>query len=325
LYQQLVRPEPLFGHIFADLEGYLVTFVGKQARMEDPDARQNELVHIDQRSWPYPRRGQSAANFLVSQAQDSRDAYFGVHLFRESGNRRRTNAVPTVQCLWLDEDEGTYPEDGPEPTAIVQSSSERRHLYWRLTEPVSAEWATEMNRRLAVWTKGDTGKAALASVLRVPGTANYKRHPRVDLVAGWLTGAGPWEPEVLDQAVPEIQTPPVPNSRAKTEPYDGPEMDVDEFLASPDVEVLGELSDGLGKKYAIICPWVDEHTDGGRTGTRIGQRRGGGLWFHCDHDHCQGRTWEEFRREVRRNSPTFINITRPGYTGDAWEVRIHRG
>jgi hypothetical protein len=318
LYQQIVvQPESLFGHIFGDLEGYIVSFTGRQARLDQPDARHNELTGIRQRYWRYPEKAKDVAEHLIDEAQLGRDVYFGVHLFQEEGNRLAANAAPTVFSLWLDEDEGHFPESGPEPTAIVYSSDSRRHLYWRLTQPVAIEWAVDMNRRLAAWAGGDTGKAGAASVLRVPGTANYKRHPRVDLVGGEFTGVGAWEPEVMDQAVPELPEPSVPS---RTEPYDGPEVDLAEYLDH--VEVLGEIPDGLGRKYQIVCPWVDEHSGGDRTGTRIGQREGGGLWFSCDHAHCAHRHWREFKKKIL---PGYrLKITRPGYTGNM-EVRISRG
>ena len=289
VYQQLVRPEPLFGHLFARDPGFLVTFTGKQARFLNPEAPKNELSGTRQRSWPYPEKVEEAADYLIAQAQLERDCYFGVHLFREAGNRRAANAAATVRSLWLDEDEGRLPDKGPEPTAIVRSSGARRHLYWRLSHPVAVEWAVAMNRRLAAWAGGDMGKAGAASVLRAPGTANYKRPPRVDLVVGEFTGAPPWEPGVLDQAVPEIPEP----SPSAREPYDGPELD--------------------------LAPYLE---NGDRTGTRLGQRRNGALWFHCDHAHCLGRTWTDFILAVGGRA---VKVSRPtGNLNNERTVKITR-
>jgi RepB DNA-primase from phage plasmid len=322
LYQHTARPETLFGHMYGESEGYLVTFTGQQARLTRPGAPANELTATRQRSWSYPAESAAAADYLVDEAQEERDAYFGVHLFREEGNRLASNALPTVRCLWLDEDEGHYSETGPEPTAIVHSSRERRHLYWRLTQPVAVEWAVAMNRRIATWAGGDIGKAGAASVLRSTGTANFKRHPHVDLVVGEFTDVEDWEPEIMDQAIPEIPDRGHPRSEADTTgPYDGPELELAEFLEG--VEILGEVADGLGRKLAIVCPWVHEHSGGDRSGTRIGQRAGGGLWFHCDHAHCQGRTWRDFKRVVRRTR-TFT-IHPPGAARPLMKVEVRHG
>jgi len=303
----------LFGHIYSESEGYLVTFSGQQARFTNPDARPNELAQTYQLSWAYPQEAKEAADYLVEEAQRERDAYVGVHLFTRANTRLAKHTAPTVQALWLDEDEGHFPELGPVPTAVVASSSERRHLYWRLTHPVAVEWAVAMNRRIAAWADGDTGKAGLASVLRPPGTANYKRHPQVDLVTITTTGAGPWEPEVLDQAIPELSAP----TTGPRTPYDGPEVDLAPYLEA--VEVLGPLPDSLGTKYAIVCPWVHEHSGGDRTGTRVGQRDGGGPWFWCDHAHCieAGRNDEfsVFRRKVSRE-PRTVALRVPGTRND---------
>jgi hypothetical protein len=327
LYQRTARPETLFGHIFGEgssaCQGHLVTFTGQQARFSRPNARPNELAEIRQRSWSYPDEAQKAADYLISEAASQRDAYIGVHLFREPDTRLAASAAPTVRNLWLDEDEGSFPEDGPRPTAIVASSAERRHLYWRLTQEVTVAWAVAMNRRLATWAAGDIGKAGLATVLRAPGTTNYKRHPHLDPVTMEITAAGEaggaWEPEVMEQAVPEIPTP--QGESRPTSPYDGPELALAEFLSG--VEVLGEVPDGLGRKLAIVCPWISQHGGEDRTGTYVGQRSEGGLWFYCNHEHCRGRTWRAFRKAVRaraRNRTDTIDL--PGYTGPTPEVEI---
>jgi hypothetical protein len=301
LYQSsvLATPASLFAHVFDEAaEGWIVTFTGRQARLENHEARPNELTTTRQRCFRYPAASRTTSKYLRSEADAGRDTYFGVHLYREAGNRFASNAVLALSCLWLDEDGGHYPEDGPEPTAIVQSSTDRRHLYWRLSRPLSAESVVTMNRRIANWAGGDSSKAGLSSVLRPPGTRNFKRHPRIDQVVGMLTGVGPWDPEVLDQAVPplpEYNTP----LKAPRGTYDGPEIELLDYVRSAGIQILGEVADGGGRKLAIVCPWVDEHSGGDRTGTYAGQYDDGALWFYCHHEHCHGRGWRDLRRKAR--------------------------
>jgi hypothetical protein len=305
IIREIPRPEPLFSHLFREDTGHLVTFTAVQRRLRDPEGAANELADIRQVSWWYPDEADSAADYLIAHAQRGRDSFFGVHLFREPGNRRAKNALPKVRALWLDEDSGNFPKDGPEPSAVVRSSRSRRHLYWALTHPVSVELAVDMNRRLAQWAGGDTSKAGCSSVLRAPGSANFKRHPEVDLVVGEFTGAGPWEPDVMEQAIP---LPKKPEPSRAAQPYDGPPVALEPYLAA--VEVLGEVADSLGSKFAVICPWIAEHSGGDRSGTYVGHRSDGGLWFACNHEHCIRRSWRDFHREVKRRAQGSAHLRR---------------
>ena len=56
-------------------------------------------------------------------------------------------------------------------------------LYWRLTRPIDPDEAAQLNKRLCYGMGGDKGKWGLGTVLRAPGTLNYKRG-RPTLVAG---------------------------------------------------------------------------------------------------------------------------------------------
>jgi RepB DNA-primase from phage plasmid len=170
----------LWAHLFEGLEGYLVTFTGQQSTRSD--ARSNDLDATEQHSWRWPTQAEDAAHYLLEQSQTGRDAYFGVHLFRRSGNRRAENAAE-VLALWVDGDGARVPKDWPQPTAVVESSPGRHHFYWRLTRPVDPEDAAQFNRRLCYGMGGDKGKWGLGTVLRAPGTRNYKRE-RPTLVAG---------------------------------------------------------------------------------------------------------------------------------------------
>jgi hypothetical protein len=309
----------LCGHVFGDSQGHMVTFTGRQVRLERQDAPANQLTQTRQRSFPYPASVEEAIAYLMRESKRGRDAYFGVHLFREAGTRLASKTLGALSCLWLDEDDGHFPGDGPEPTAVVHSSGRRRHLYWRLSHPVSAEWVVGMNRRIAAWAGGDSGKAGLASVLRVPGTLNFKRAPQIDPVVGELTGIPPWDPEVLEQAIPELLDPASPPS---TEPYDGPRIELLDFLNEVRVEVITEVPDDLGVKLGITCPWVGEHSGGDPSGTYVGQLSNGALWFHCHHEHCQGRGWTEFKRGCRRREAREVRLAAPLPTDELRKVVI---
>jgi RepB DNA-primase from phage plasmid len=179
------RPErtaQLWAHLFEGLQGYLVTFTGKQSAR--PEARTNELDDTSQRSWSWPEEKDAAAAYLLGQSDAGRDAYFGVHLFREPQTRKAEHA-DEVLALWVDGDGARVPKDWPQPTAVVESSPGRHHFYWRLTRPIAPQEAARLNKRLCYGMGGDKGKWGLGTVLRAPGTLNYKRE-RPTLVAGGL-------------------------------------------------------------------------------------------------------------------------------------------
>jgi RepB DNA-primase N-terminal domain len=171
------RTIELFEHLFDDIEGYLVTFTGAQAQHRRKSVNPHELEHTEQRSWEYPDQKQEAADYLLAESEAARDAYFGVHLFRRPGNRKAENAAE-VLALWVDGDGALVREKWPQPTAVVNSSPGRHHFYWRLTRPIDPEYAAQLNRRLCYGMGGDKSKWGLGTVLRAPGTFNYKRtHP----------------------------------------------------------------------------------------------------------------------------------------------------
>jgi RepB DNA-primase from phage plasmid len=176
------RITELWTHLFENLDGYLVTFTGRQSA--NPSARPNELDDTTQQTWRWPEQRDAAADYLLEESEARRDAYFGVHLFRKPGTRRGEYA-DEIQALWVDGDGARVPKDWPQPTAVVESSPGRHHFYWRLTRPIDPAEAAQLNKRLCYGMGGDKGKWGLGTVLRAPGTLNYKR-ARPTLVAGGI-------------------------------------------------------------------------------------------------------------------------------------------
>jgi RepB DNA-primase from phage plasmid len=174
------RITELWAHLFEGLEGYLVTFTGQQSARSG--AGPHELDALQQRSWHWPTQRDAAAAYLLEESEAGRDAYFGVHLFGRRGSRKADNASE-ILALWVDGDGAQVPEKWPQPTAVVESSPGRHHFYWRLTRPIAPNDAAQLNKRLCYGMGGDKGKWGLGTVLRAPGTRNYKRE-RPTLVAG---------------------------------------------------------------------------------------------------------------------------------------------
>jgi RepB DNA-primase from phage plasmid len=172
----------LWEHLFGELEGCMVTFTGEQARRRREGAKPHDLDVTEQLSWKYPSQKQEAADYLLAESKAGRDAYFGVHLFRRPGSRKAENAA-MIMALWVDGDGALVPEKWPQPTAVVVSSPSRHHYYWRLTRPIDPQYAALLNKRLCYGMGGDKGKWGLGTILRVPGTFNYKR-TRPTLVEG---------------------------------------------------------------------------------------------------------------------------------------------
>jgi hypothetical protein len=105
-----------------------------------------------------------------------------------------------------------------------------------------------------------------------------------------------------------------PDSTRPSKPgqYHGPPVELDPYLEF--VEVLGEVPDGLGCKFAIRCPWIDQHSGADPTGTYVGVRENGGAWFFCWHSHCASRGWREFRGALSKRAKKLRLIRKGVYS-----------
>lgn len=80
---------------------------------------------------------------------------------------------------------------------------------------------------------------------------------------------------------------------------DGDGIDVENFLYDNRVSILREVGDAGGRKFQVLCPWLDRHTGGDESGTYVGQFDDGALWFDCKHSHCQSKHWQDFREATQ--------------------------
>ncbi len=153
------------------------------------------------------------------------------------------------------------------------------------------------------------------------GSKNAKRElevysqGRFFTVTGWHLPGTPRSIERRQEAFDAFMEREAPPDRPKPErkPYTGSGeyvLALDEFLDEFGITVLRSINDASSERaYGIVCPWAHEHTGGDTSGTRVGQYPSGALWFHCDHAHCDGRRWEQFREELDPEAYRTAKIT----------------
>jgi hypothetical protein len=144
-----------------------------------------------------------------------------------------------------------------------------------------------------IWTKA----ASLDRSYKKPGLEIYSSRRYFTITGLALHGST----KTIEDCTTELEAliaeefPKVDRDRT---PYEGPQRSLDllDYLERAGIKIFAELSDGTAeRKYAIRCPWSDEHTDGDESGTFAGQYANGATFFFCHHSHCGHRRWQGFR------------------------------
>lgn len=200
---------PLWDVLYGAQAGYLALFAGlREVRPVDtPHSGAGRLRHNRQAFFRYPGGARQAAGWCQAHSSSGREAFYCVHLLTDK-RRIKQNAAP-VAALWAEADGGPD-EDlsaAPPPTAIVESSPGRRHLFWRLMRPLAGPDAEALNRRIAHAVGADTSGWDLSQMSRPPGTRNrkYPDAPPVRLL--FLDAAILYHPRELDLALPGMPAP----------------------------------------------------------------------------------------------------------------------
>lgn len=189
----------LWRTIYGEAPGMLALFAGRRAG--SGQNAKGRLTRTRTMFFRYPDEASKAARWSFTTSEQGLESYFCAHLL--TARRRKKEAAAPVLALWADAD-GPVPADAPEPTAVVESSPGRAHLFWRLKRPLSPTAAEGLNRRLALSLGADPSGWDLSQLLRPPGTRNlkYEAMPTVELVA--LDEGAVYHERELDLALPEL-------------------------------------------------------------------------------------------------------------------------
>lgn len=176
-----------------------------------PATRDGRLLDPSPAYFEYPGRAREAEEWCLRRSAVGREVYFCAHLLAARG-RTKEHAAP-VRALWADADGTSLPTGTPEPTAVVETSPGRRHLFWRLSRPLPAREAEDLNRRLSYAVGADRSGWDLGQLLRPPGTRNFKYRPVAVVRLLELTDVR-YHPRELELALPEAEAPgPISRSR----------------------------------------------------------------------------------------------------------------
>ncbi len=198
-------------HVFGRERGRLMVWTAK--RDADRKIDQETIVF---NNFNYPAAAESAAAWALDKAGEEREVYFCAHLLT-APKRIKNNAAP-VLSLWGDLDGAPVPNGSLKPTAVVESSPGKYHVYWRLDTEIPPETAEDLNTRIAGEIGADPSGFDLTQLLRVPGTVNhkYKEKPLVRLIG--LDGTRSYSATGLDELLPAPEKP-----KAEHKPDDGGE------------------------------------------------------------------------------------------------------
>ena len=188
----------LWAHLFGDEMSDNPRFIGLVSGNRDPD---NKLINLKETYYAWPDQAVNAAKWVERELHTDHDTFHCAHLLT-ARKRIKANAAP-MRCLWAEWD-GPVPEHLPSPTAIVQSSEGKNHVYWQLDRWISPEHAQELNKRIAYAFAADHSGWDLTQLLRPAATRNYKYEsaPTVELTS--IDDAFTYNPDDLDNMLPEL-------------------------------------------------------------------------------------------------------------------------
>ena len=115
------------------------------------------------------------------ESHKSTNSFYGVAL--RNGNNGTKEGILEIPALWVDLDGSPLKKvsESPwKPSAVIQTSPEKFHIYWKFREAASKEETAKVEnylRRLAAYFGGDPAATDASRILRVPGTLNHKNSP----------------------------------------------------------------------------------------------------------------------------------------------------
>lgn len=147
----------------------------------------------------------------------------------------------------------------PHQPLRITGSHGHLHAYWTLTEPVSVLVAEQANRRLAAQLGADQSSVTnAATVLRPPGTCNFKTTPAAPVVLEHCSTPATSTLQAVTAGIAEDPTPPAAAPRSRP-PAAGRGQDPLRAL-DPAHYVSVLTGQTVGRSRKITCPFHEDRT-----------------------------------------------------------------
>ena len=153
------------------------------------------------------------------QLNQLNQAGHGIFHMVHNGNLqgRRAENVTSITAYFADLDGAPLPDILPlPPTAVIESSPDRYHTYWRVTNAPPDQFA-HVQKHIALLLDADPAVHDLPRVMRLPGYQHRKREPFTTRIVTINPEHAYTHAQIIDAfAVPEPETPRRPLPTAVT-------------------------------------------------------------------------------------------------------------
>jgi hypothetical protein len=232
----------------------------------------------------------------------------------DSKNRTKSN-IAEVRHVFIDADENgdailvavrasVADAEIPAPTVIVQSSPHKYQFVWNVSG-LTIPQQEALNRTLQHKFGTDAQAVDAARVLRIAGFRNIKSKYGDPKPVAKIVEYN--EPPSVGLTIRDFKIPMTsePENVIYLVASDAAVQQSIEFLEAAmdaaSVSYTRKPWDGSGGAYKFLvalCPWRENHENGGQSDAMAIVQPSGAYGFKCLHDHCSEKGWDEFRAHL---------------------------
>ena len=249
--------------------------------------------------------------------------------FVVNGGGQKDSDVKEVKAFFIDDDEASFEEQieklnsfDLEPSVIIKTKRSL-HAYWLTKGETRIDYFTKIQEGFIEVFKSDMSIKNPSRVMRLYGFEHRKGDPVLVKLIKFDPDLRYTQKEIVEVLKKYVKRPEEKKADqvAGTMTYDWDDEVPDNETTGADLALAErnysvkwldrfcqdhgvtrlkriERTDGNGDQKiitAVVCPWVDQHTDGDESGSVVIVHQSGAISYLCQHSHCLGRDWKAFR------------------------------